>query len=124
LLGAASKSKTAARVDFRSQRGVYALYADEKLVYVGQTGLDDYLLLRSLKGHKSDHLALRWNRFSWFGTKWVTQHDELSSTDGVPPDVFVSLNILEAVLITVSEPRYNLQRGKWGQAKQYFQHEP
>jgi len=33
----------------------------------------------------------------------------------------VALNILEAVSIAVSEPRLNLQRGKWGDATQYYQ---
>jgi hypothetical protein len=124
LLGATSKSGAATHVQFRAQRGLYALYADNELVYVGQTGTEDYLLFKSLKGHRSDHLAQRWNRFSWFGTKWVTKQGELSNTDSVHPDVFASLNILEAIVIAVSEPRFNLQRGRWGQASQYFQYEP
>jgi hypothetical protein len=28
---------------------------------------------------------------------------------------------MEATAIAIAEPRLNLQRGKWGQAKQYFQ---
>jgi hypothetical protein len=35
--------------------------------------------------------------------------------------VEAALNILEAVSIALSEPRLNLQRGKWGDATQYFQ---
>jgi len=31
------------------------------------------------------------------------------------------LNIMEAVAIAVSEPRLNLQRGRWGEATQYYQ---
>jgi len=38
LLGSASRSKSARAVDFRYQRGIYALYADYELVYLGQTG--------------------------------------------------------------------------------------
>ena len=33
----------------------------------------------------------------------------------------LTLNILEAVVIAVSEPRLNLQRGRWGEATQYYQ---
>jgi hypothetical protein len=38
LMGAASRSKRARPVDFRNQRGIYALYADYEVVYLGQTG--------------------------------------------------------------------------------------
>jgi hypothetical protein len=79
LLGAASRSRQAHPVDFREQRGIYALYADYELVYVGQTGAGDDRLFKRLKTHKTDHLSERWNRFSWFGTQWVTREHRLSA---------------------------------------------
>jgi len=107
------------------QRGIYALYADYDLVYVGQTGAGSDRLFNRLKFHKTDHLADRWNRFSWFGTQWVTQQHKLSAdTAEMHESVTVVLNILEAVSIAISEPRLNLQRGRWGEVKQYFQVEP
>lgn len=123
LLGAASKSNNARPVNFREQRGIYALYADYELVYLGQTGAGINRLFNRLKAHKSDHLSERWNRFSWFGTQWVKADNELS-TDiaAVSLPTVTSLNILEAVSIAIGEPRLNLQRGKWGDAKQYFQY--
>lgn len=122
LLGAASRSARARPVDFRWQRGIYALYADYDLVYVGQTGAGNDRLFARLKEHKKDHLSERWNRFSWFGTQWVTTAKELSAdTAHVSGSVEATLNILEAVAIAVSEPRLNLQRGKWGEATKYFQ---
>lgn len=122
LLGAASRSAKARRVDFRLQRGIYALYADYELVYLGQTGAGSDRLFKRLKTHKSDHLSERWNRFSWFGTQWVTQRQELSNdTARLSQTVEAGLNILEAVTIAVGEPRLNLQRGKWGDATQYYQ---
>ena len=51
LLGAASRSSKAHPVDFRVQRGIYALYADYELVYVGQTGSGDDRLFKRLKSH-------------------------------------------------------------------------
>ena len=123
LLGAASRSKNARAIDFREQRGIYALYADYELVYLGQTGSGGDRLFKRLKDHKKDHLSERWNRFSWFGTQWVTTSGDLSAdtlrskSESIP----VALNILEAVSIAVAEPRLNLQRGKWGDATQYFQ---
>jgi hypothetical protein len=122
LLGAASRSRKAHVVDFRRQRGIYALYADYELVYVGQTGAGADRLFKRLRVHKSDHLSERWNRFSWFGTQWVTQANKLSTdTAAVSQTVEASLNILEAVAIAIGEPRLNLQRGKWSSATQYFQ---
>jgi len=122
LLGAASRSSHAKRVDFRLQRGIYALYADYDLVYVGQTGSGNDRLFNRLRTHRKDHLTDRWNRFSWFGTQWVTKTGSLSAdTASLYESVEATLNVLEAVSIAISEPRLNLQRGKWGEATKYFQ---
>ncbi|WP_295581323.1 hypothetical protein [uncultured Lamprocystis sp.] len=40
---------------------------------------------------------------------------------GVQESTEVALNILEALVVAVSEPRLNLQRGRWGKATQYYQ---
>ncbi len=123
LLGAASRSANAHPVDFRNQRGIYALYADYDLVYVGQTGAGDDRLFNRLRRHRDNHLSERWNRFSWFGTQWVTQQNELSSdTAKLTGTTDSVLNIREAIAIAVAEPRLNLQRGKWGSAKNYIQY--
>ena len=122
LWGAASRSPRAYAIDFREQRGIYALYADYELVYVGQTGAGKDRLFKRLKTHMNDHLSERWNRFSWFGTQRVLQSRELSSdTEVIHVSVELALNLLEAVSISVSEPRLNLQRGRWSDATQYYQ---
>ena len=122
LWGAARRSPKAHPVDFRAQRGIYALYAGYDLVYVGQTGAGDDRLFKRLKAHKSDHLSERWDRFSWFGTQWVTKSDELSTdTAKLSSTIQVALDILEAVSVAIAEPQLNLQRGKWGAATQYYQ---
>jgi hypothetical protein len=52
----------------------------------------------------------------------VTNAGQLSvDTAVVHEEITAVLNILEATAIAIAEPRLNLQRGKWGQAKQYFQ---
>jgi len=125
LLGAASRRKAARAIDFKLQRGIYALYADYELVYVGQTGSGDDRLLKRLKCHNRDHLSERWNRFSWFGTQWVTRQGVLSAdTAALQGDVASVLNSLEAVATAIAEPRLNLQREKWGEASQYYQYIP
>lgn len=122
LLGAASRSRRARHVDFRFQRGIYALYADYDLIYVGQTGSKEDRLFHRLKCHRRDHLSERWNRFSWFGTQWVTKRHELSmDTAQVHGTIGATLNMLEAVSVAISEPRLNLQRGRWNDATQYYQ---
>jgi hypothetical protein len=122
LLGAASRSSKAHAIDFREQRGIYALYADYELIYVGQTGAGSDRLFKRLKMHRNDHLSERWNRFSWFGTQWVTQRNELSTdTAAVKQTVESALNIMEAVAIAISEPKLNLQRGRWSDATPYYQ---
>jgi hypothetical protein len=122
LMGAERKSKNARVVNFRGQRGIYVLYADYEVVYIGQTGAGNLRLFKRLKMHRTDHLSERWNRFSWFGTRWVTdKHRLCADAAAVKIPVASALNIMEAVAIAISEPRLNLQRGKWGDAKQYFQ---
>lgn len=122
LLGAASQTQYAIPVEFREQRGIYALYADYELVYVGQTGAGADRLLKRLKVHTDDHLAERWNRFSWFGTQRVTKQHKLSNDIAtIHESVEETLNILEAVAIAIAEPRLNLQRGRWAGATKYFQ---
>lgn len=124
LLGVTGR-RNAEPVDFRYQRGIYALYSQFDLVYVGQTGGSGQRLLKRLNHHRSDHLAERWDRFSWFGMRWVKQDNTLAAdARGANTDVQTALNIMEAVAIAIAEPRLNLQRGKWGNAQQYLQVEP
>ena len=123
LLGASQRGD-APEIDFRDQRGIYALYSEFELVYVGQTGAGGNRLLARLRNHLSDHLADRWDRFSWFGTRYVLAEGELSQ-DAVHANTktTVALDVLEAVAIAIAEPRLNLRRGNWNSpgATQYFQ---
>ena len=124
LLGSATRGDVDNCVDFRDQRGAYALYAEFELVYVGQTGGRNNRLLSRLRSHLGDHLAERWDRFSWFGTQWVTQAGALSA-DRAAASIGIedALKVMEAVAIAISEPRLNLRRGDWKAvgAQQYFQ---
>jgi len=123
LCGSTTLSAKARPIDFRNQRGIYALYADYDLIYIGQTGTNRHRLFDRLKEHMKDHLSERWNRFSWFGTQWVTAGHKLScDTAAIHEYMAHTLNILEAISIAIAEPRLNLQRGKWNAAKRYFQY--
>lgn len=106
-------------VDFRDQIGIYALYDNFDLVYVGQVGAkkeDDgkgKTLFDRLKDHRDGRHSERWNRFSWFGVRDVRKDGGLSTIRKAVSGVTRSqiLDQFEAVMIALSEPKLNLQRG-------------
>lgn len=122
LLGVDAANVTAAPVDFREQIGLYALYADYKLVYVGQVGSGNQKLFDRLKQHRKDDLAGRWDRFSWFGTRPLTpKGDRLRvERNQFHPTLDAVLNQIEGVLIHVAEPPYNRQGGRFGKGVTRF----
>jgi len=62
-------------VDFGKQKGIYILYDQHTVIYVGRC--IDRPLGRRLYEHTVDRLGSRWNRFSWFGLLDVTQEGNL-----------------------------------------------
>jgi hypothetical protein len=126
LEGTLTGAKRAGSVDFREQRGIYVLYDQTfKIVYVGQAGRGNQSLFGRLKQHKVDHLAERWARFSWFGTRYVTDEWVLADDAAIKTDRLGVLNHIEAILIATTEPPLNLQRGRFGSdVEQYLQHVP
>lgn len=126
LLGKPAGNTTADAIDFREQIGIYVLYADYSAVYVGQTAGDNFRLFNRLKQHRSDDLAGRWNRFSWFGILRVLNNGDLSSDIGqLHPNLHEALNQMEAILIHAMEPPLNRQGGRFGDAvTRYLQFRP
>jgi hypothetical protein len=123
LLGRSAKSSTKI-VDFRYQIGIYVLYADYKIVYIGQAGAGkDSNLFARLSQHRSNNLAGRWNQFSWFGLLSVLNNNVLSaSKQNHNHDTKVVLDHFEAMLIHVIEPPLNRKGGTWGKSEQFLQH--
>ncbi len=123
LWGILTSEKKSEKVDFREQSGIYALYADYELVYIGQAGGRERKLFDRLKDHQRDYLADRWNVFSWFGTRQVLETGKLKAEKAAAhTNAEIALNHLEAILIHVSEPVLNRQGGKWGsKVEQYLQ---
>ena len=115
LLGRPAKNKREGHTDFREQIGIYVLYADYAIVYAGQTGSGSQKLLYRLRQHRSDDLAERWNRFSWFGVRRVLGGGTLSKEKtAFHPSLQTVLNHVEAVLIHAAEPTMNGQGGRFG----------
>ena len=114
-------------VDFREQIGIYALYSDYRLIYVGQAGgINNYTLFNRLKAHRRDHLAERWDRFSWFGLKSVSliNGDPSLTLDAFgqePLEPKVVVNFLEAIILEVVDDLLNRQGGRLGDAVNFSQ---
>ncbi len=110
-------------VDFRDQRGFYALYHDYELLYIGQVGSGNAGLFKRIKSHhRREPLAGRWNMFSWFGTRRVLKSGKLAApTAKKHPAMTTVLDQVEAILIAVAEPKLNRQGGKFGNANAYEQ---
>ena len=123
LLGVPAGSTTAEPTDFREQSGVYVLYADYDMVYVGQAGVGKQKLFDRLKQHRRDALAERWNRFSWFGIRRVLTGGQLGAeSEKKHPTLDVILNHIEAILIHSAEPKQSRQSGRFGEkVKQFLQ---
>ena len=126
LLGVPAKNKTAKPTDFREQQGVYVLYDENyRLVYVGQAGANDkQRLWDRLNQHRSDNIAERWTKFSWFGLRGAKANGELSAESSGSNSTHASvLNHIEAILIAAAEPPHNRQGGRFGDdVEQYLQY--
>lgn len=123
ILGVPARNLTANSINFRAQSGVYVLYADYEMVYVGQAGAGNQKLFARIKQHTRDQLANRWNQFSWFGIRRVKKNGELSEeAEGKHSTHGQVLNHIEAMLIHAAEPKQNRQGGRFGASvTQYLQ---
>jgi hypothetical protein len=120
LFGVLAMGVKGEHVNLRDQRGVYILYADYDLIYVGQNNGQE--LITRLIQHGKDDLAGRWNRFSWFGLREVKKGALRKFNKDVHASSSNVLNHIEAILIHSAEPRLNRQGGKFGEKiEQYLQ---
>ncbi len=107
-------------VDFSKQSGVYLLYDDRDVIYVGRSS--ERPLGTRLYEHTQDRLRGRWNRFSWFGLRRVTDCGELGD-EALNPTRDSLIATLEALLIEGLEPPQNRRRGDNFTAIEYIQAE-
>lgn len=106
-------------VDFKTMRGVYMLYDNHQLVYVGEAVKES--IAKRLKHHTKDRLCNRWNRFSWFGIDGVNQNGTIRkvNTFSVKSDDVVKA--LEAIVIEGAEPLHNKRGGDYLKGREYKQ---
>lgn len=107
-------------VDFSSQVGIYILYDQNRVLYVGRA--TDGRLGPRLSEHRRDRLNGRWNRFSWFGLRGVDDKGELTGSMFTANQDQI-LSLMEAVLIESLEPPQNRKRGDDFSEREYLQAE-
>jgi HB1, ASXL, restriction endonuclease HTH domain len=105
-------------IDFCEQRGVYILYDHHTVVYAGRSV--DRPLGQRLFEHTKDRIGGRWNRFSWFGLRRVTDDGGLVEPE-VSPNFQALINSFEALLIEALEPPLNRKRGDNFNSMEYIQ---
>ena len=116
LLGQRESKPFPKSIDFAMQIGVYALYADFSLLYVGQVGggANNRLLAR-IRQHATGDFRGRWNRFSWFGLRWVKGNGQLSKeNEAFHPTRKEVLDHVEGIILQFAEPSLNGQEGRFG----------
>lgn len=100
--------------NFRDYVGIYCLYGGGQLLYVGEAGLGTKsTLFKRLMQHRKGPMSGRWDKFSWFGCLKGLEEREISHLD--------ALAQLEAILISITNPRFNKQSGTFANARQVFQ---
>ncbi|MDH7973537.1 GIY-YIG nuclease family protein [Sphingomonas sp. AR_OL41] len=126
LLGRIGAQRGKLRVaDFRQQQGIYILYDEYGPSYVGLTRNQG--LGKRLKDHKTDHLAGKWDRFSWFGFRPLVASGPSGLTElgspqtDVSEDTNTTIGDLEALLIRAIGPKRNRQHMSFDCADRWTQ---
>jgi hypothetical protein len=120
LLGRQGLQKGTLQIaDFRRARGVYVMYSDIGIYYVGLASGSQGIGGR-LRDHTQDDHRAAWSRFSWFAfdspsetdtyPDGVIKHEEWNTIEG--EDVVV-IRELEALLLAVTAPPGNVQKTKF-----------
>lgn len=108
LLGRKGERRPGLRVaDFREQKGVYILYGDYGVYYVGIVTSER--LGDRLKDHHTNHAEDAWDRFSWFGFRSVIDHPDEFGTCPLVTESYQTaegwIRDIESLLIRAMGPR-------------------
>lgn len=92
--------------DCWDQQGIYVLYNDFDLQYVGSATMS---IGERLRTHRRDHMQERWNRFSWYGIRQINQDGKLRKVSSAIPrqDKNEFIILLEAIAIFIADPPLN-----------------
>lgn len=100
-------------IDFADQQGVYLLHSWQSVVYVGKTTAKTEGLFNRLRWHHQRQAwSGKWERFSWFGIRRVSENGEMDDGPDTASKEVVSA-LMEAVLIETLRPSFNQQQGSY-----------
>jgi hypothetical protein len=127
LLGHCGTNRPKLRVvDFARQAGLYVLYNDYGAYYVGLT--TEARLGYRLRDHTRDKHHDHWDRFCWFGFRYVlkrtnadgtNQLRDLATWKGLQPRAAIA--DMEAALIMVLNPKGNMNEMRFHNAERWDQ---
>jgi hypothetical protein len=108
LLGTVARKSVS--IDVWDQRGIYVLFQDWQVVYVGKTGRQ--ALGKRLRDHLADDIAGRWDRFSWYGVRRINLSGTLGAEEAPQRQLHGNevISALEALLIRVTVPTLSRRR--------------
>jgi hypothetical protein len=101
------------------QRGIYALYENFKIVYVGKA--DDRGIGKRLSEHRKGRFSKRWDSFSWFGVQAFDKKGEPIPYAGRTSTRSEAIRSLELLAILMSDAPLNRQQGKFPGAEKIWQ---
>ncbi len=112
--------------DFRRARGVYVLYNEVGVYYVGLASSNQGIGGR-LKDHLADEHGAGWSRFSWFSFDGPGEAQDadgvfiIDQYDSVDLDAPVLIRDLEALLQAVMQPFANKSATKFAEGDEWIQ---
>ena len=100
-------------INFADQQGVYLLHNWQSVVYVGRTAAEKNGLFQRLhQHHRKQVWSAKWERFSWFGIRRVSETGGMIDGPAQASKEVVSA-LMEAVLIETLGPSFNKTQGSY-----------
>ena len=100
-------------INFADQQGVYLLHNWQSVVYVGRTAAEKNGLFQRLhQHHRKQVWSAKWERFSWFGIRRVSETGGMIDGPAQASKEVVSA-LMEAVLIETLGPSFNKTQGNY-----------
>jgi hypothetical protein len=107
------------KIDFCGQIGIYALHSENDSVeFVGDTGNSN--LGDCLFEHTQGRLSGRWQRFSFYGFRPISDDGSLGQLD-VASKSAASLASMRSILVEVANPRANKRCYDWFSTLEFVQ---
>lgn len=114
-------SRKVREVEAWGQRGIYAIYSDFKLVYVGEAISSEGIGARLFAHHSKPQLHGRWDSFSWFGIDGYNADGKPVPYQPIKVTAPTIARTLELVAILVADPPMNRAQGRFKGAERIDQ---